>query len=426
MSLFIDDSPDFLAARTADLLESETSRFRRLVQVAIESGKDVIELSAGEPNYPPPIAALESASRAAAAGIAKYGATAGTPALRRLIADRTNARMPSLSQPWTPDNVVVVYGAKQGIVHGLLTVLDPGDELLIPNPGWASYAEMGRMCGAVVRGYGRGFAEGFRIGGLDSALTERTKVVIVNNPCNPTGVVSTREELRRTFAPLLEKEHYRRVWIISDEVYDELTYGETGVCAFAEALPELAERTITINSLSKSAAMPGWRVGWVVATDRVTRRVIALQTHSTSGVNPISQIAAEAVLGEGLVGFTTDARRSLRAKRDLVARELSKNPLFEFLVPEGAFYFFVRVRGISDTSQFARDLIDRYGVSVVPGGPFGFPDFFRLTFACEELRLKEGLARLSRAATLEASGTAGMFFSGRIPESDRNGAHAHA
>ena len=391
-----------LSRRLDGVSESATLKLNAAVQAMKAQGVDVINLTAGEPDFQVPEAAKEAVVEAVKANRSKYTPAAGLPELRRLVAEKTNRQQPSLSrsEPWKPADVVVTNGGKQALFNTFLALIDPGDEVIIPAPYWLSYPEMVKVAGGIPKFVQTSFEDGFKITPkqLRNALgTGRVKMVVLNSPSNPTGTVYLREEYAALGEVLLTTTGADGVWVISDEIYDRITFGRIPFCSFLEAVPALRNRTVTVNGMSKSAAMTGWRVGWSVASPLVTQGMITLQGQSTSGINALAQWASIATLQLPESAFASQIE-IYRKRRDLALEILRKAGKIKVFTPEGAFYIFVGVgsslKAGEESIGFAERLLEVAKVAVVPGTPFGEPEFVRLSFATDERSLLEGCRRL--------------------------------
>ncbi|MGZ3688816.1 MAG: pyridoxal phosphate-dependent aminotransferase, partial [Bdellovibrionota bacterium] len=344
---------------------------------------------------PVPEAGKEAAIRAVRENRSKYTPVAGIPELRAIIAARTSAQQPTVPA-WKNSQVIVTNGGKQALFNAFMALLDPGDEVLIPAPYWLSYPEMVKIAGGTPVVLPTTLEGGFKItpAQLKSALTPRTKILVLNSPSNPTGAMYSKAELT-ALGDVVAKAP--GVWVISDEIYDQITYGDPAFCSFLQSSPGLRDRVITVNGLSKSGAMTGWRVGWSVAPDAVTSAMSTLQGQCTSGIHAPAQWAALAVLGLPPQELEEHAAIYLR-RRDLVLEILRKSRKIEVFTPQGAFYVFVGVKhGLKsgeDSIGFAERLLEQAKVAVVPGTPFGAPEFLRLSFASDEKTLTEGCNRI--------------------------------
>jgi aspartate aminotransferase len=383
------------SANVAALRESATIAASARAKALRAAGRPVIDLGAGEPDFPTPSHICDAARRAIESGATRYTAVEGIAPLREAIANHAN-RMVRGSEVVTAADVTVTTGTKQALFNACFVLFATGDEVLIPTPAWTSYYEMvslARATAVVVRGAP---ARSFKItpDDLRRAATARTRGVILNSPCNPTGAVYTAEELSAIVACAREEGW----WMVSDEIYRELSFDRP-----APSLLEVAptrDRLIIVDGVAKSFAMTGWRIGWSIASGDVTRSMTALQSHTTSNAATPSQYAALAALTE------VDASRaaiasmveSFRQRRDAAVALLTDAGV-EFVRPEGAFYVFIRVgtasgEGADPGSVFARELLETADVAVVPGVAFHAPEWIRVSYAAAREEVLEGLRRI--------------------------------
>jgi aspartate aminotransferase len=392
-----------LAQRLNGVSESATLKLNATVQMMKTKGIDVINLTVGEPDFCVPDAANEAIMSALRANYSKYTPIAGILELRKAVAARTNLQQPSLAKnhPWEACHVVVTNGGKQALFNSIMSLLNPGDEVLIPSPYWASYPEITKIAGGIPKFISTSLNQGFKIKPhqLQAALGPKVKLLILNSPNNPTGAIYTRNEYAALADVLLKHPEGKHVWVISDEIYDRIILDKIPSCSFLEAAPALYERTITVNSMSKSAAMTGWRVGWSVASEWVTQRMITLQGQSTSGVNSLAQCASLAVLKLPESNFFSQIE-IYKKRKELILEILQKVSNLKIVIPHGAFYVFVGIekylRAGEDAITFAQRLLEEAKVAVVPGTPFGEPKFVRLSFATDEQFIREGCERIVR------------------------------
>ncbi len=393
-----------LARRLDGVSESATLKLNSTIQAMKAKGIDVIGFTVGEPDFAVPPAAKEAVRKALDADKSKYTPSPGIPELREAVASKTNAQQPALAktQPWKPADVIVTNGGKQALFNAFLALLNPGDEVLIPGPYWLSYPEMVKIAGGIPKFIAAPFSQGFKItpAQLKGALGPKVKALILNSPSNPTGAMYSRAELEALGQVLLSEPGAEGVWVISDEIYDRIVYNDRGdlpFCSFLDAVPALRERTITVNGMSKSAAMTGWRIGWSVAPKLVTDGMNTLQGQSTSGINSLAQWASVAALKLPESDFSSQLE-SYRRRRDLCLEILKKAPKIDLFQPQGAFYAFLGVgkhlRGGEDSMGFAERLLEGAKVAVVPGSPFGEPEFIRISFATDEKTIREGCERI--------------------------------
>ncbi|MEN9722414.1 MAG: hypothetical protein RJB38_400 [Pseudomonadota bacterium] len=393
-----------LATRVQGVSDSLTLRLNAQVQEMQKQGIDIANLSTGEPDFPVPEASKEAVREALRLNRSKYTPVSGILPLREAIARKTSAQQPSLvaqSGAWSAQNVVISNGGKQAIFNAMMAVLESGDQVLFPAPYWLSYPEMAKLLGAEPVAISTAIDRGFRMTPeeLGSALdaAPRAKLLILNSPSNPTGALYSRAELAALGAVIAQHPRGKEVWILSDEIYDRITLGEKPFCSFLEACPDLREQVVTVNGMSKSAAMTGWRTGWSVAPAALTSALGTIQGQSTSGICALSQWAALAALELPESSFSEQLER-YRERCRLVLAILSKAGKLEVVVPEGAFYVFLGVRRLLRAGEtaalFCERVLREARVALVPGEPFGAPGFVRMSFATEDSTLKVGCERL--------------------------------
>lgn len=382
-----------ISQRMGLLAESETLRLNSLVQELKRKGETVFNLTAGEPDFAVPDAAKEAVFDAVRKNQSKYTPVPGIPELRERIAAKTNAQQPGISKPWAAGNVLVTNGGKQALFQIFQAIVNPGEEVVIPGPFWVSYPEMVKFAGGVPKVAATTAEDGYKLSpeGLERALSSKTRAVVFNSPSNPTGATYSRADFE-AFGKVLRK--FPNVWIVSDEIYDQIVYPPGKFCSFLAVCPDLQERTITVNGMSKSAAMTGWRVGWSVAPVGLTSAMNRLQGQLTSGVNGPAQWASVAALELSADYFKHNLDIFLK-RRDLAFQILSKSAKLKGVRPEGAFYIFVRLQTQdADAARFGEALLQQAKVAVVPGAAFGDARCFRLSFATDERTLQEGCERL--------------------------------
>ena len=390
-----------LSRRLDGVSESATLKLNATVQAMKAKGEDIVNLTAGEPDFNVPDVSKEAIRQAMDRNQSKYTPVPGIPELREAVAKKTNLQQPKLSEktPWKPSNVIISNGGKQALFNSMMALLDSGDEVLIPTPYWLSYPEMVKLAGGTPKFIHAPYSSKFKITPqqLKQALNSKVKALILNSPSNPTGVMYSREEFQALAQVLLTTPGAENVWVISDEIYDRIILKSVPFCSFLDAAPELAHRTITINGMSKSAAMTGWRIGWSVAPESITQGMITLQGQSTSGVNSLAQWASLAALKLPESEFASQVK-SFQSRCNIVLEKLKKASKIEVVSPDGSFYIFVGVgaylRAGEDSIAFAQRLLEEAKVAVVPGTPFGEPGFFRISFATDERTLLEGCDRI--------------------------------
>lgn len=389
-----------LAHRMDGVSESATLRLNALVQQMRAQGIDVVNLTAGEPDFGVQEAANEAVRKALAEKKSKYTPAAGIPALRQAVASKTNAQQPGVKPIWAAADVVISNGGKQVIYNTLQALVDPGEKVLIPAPYWLSYPEMAKLAGGVPKILSTRFEDGYRLTPeeLRRALVEGgARALILNSPSNPTGAMYRREDLAALGKVILETPEAARLVIISDEIYDRITLADIPFTSFLDACPALRNRVVTVNGMSKSHAMTGWRIGWSVAAPWITQALITLQGQSTSGINALAQEASVASLALSEAVFQPQVE-SYGKRRDLLIQGLQGAARLKIFEPQGAFYLWLGVGAYfnsgEDSMGFSERVLQEAKVAVVPGTPFGAPDFIRLSFATDERSLTEGARRI--------------------------------
>jgi aspartate aminotransferase len=386
--------------RVDGLQESATLKINAIANQLKQEGKTIINLTAGEPDFPAFDEAKKAVIDALEKNMSKYTPTPGVPELRELVAKKTNAQQPALSSnPWKPANVMITNGGKQAIFNVILTLIEKGDEVLVPAPYWLSYPEMVKVAEGVTKTIPSTIEDHFKMSAhdLEKAISPKTKMLIINSPCNPTGATYSKAELQE-FGKVLDR--HPQVWVVSDEIYDRIDYTQEGWTSFLEACPQLRNRTITVNGMSKSGAMTGWRVGWSVSPENVTPKLNALQGHSTSGICSLSQMAAIATLKLPPERFEVQRKEYLN-RRNLALEVLRKSAKIKVDEPHGAFYLFVDLSGVftgnkteQDANDFVQGLLKDEQVAVVSGVDFGAPKCVRLSFATDLQTLLTGCQKI--------------------------------
>jgi len=360
-------------------------------------GKDVIGLGAGEPDFDTPAHIGQAAIDAIRSGFTRYTNVDGIDELKDAIIakfQRDNALTYERSQ------ILVSSGAKQTIYNLCMAVLDPGDEAVIPAPYWVSYPDMVLLADGLPVMPLAGMAQGYKVSPrqLAAAITPKTRLLLLNSPCNPTGAAYTRAELKALGEVLLE---HPRIVIGTDDMYEKIYWEPEPFCSLVTAVPELYPRTVTINGVSKAYAMTGWRIGYCGGPKEIIQAMCTIQGQSTSNASSISQKAAAAALNgdQSCVGTMNAA---FKERRDFVVRALNALPGVSCLPGAGTFYAFADVSralsalGCRDDAEFAELLLNEAGVAVVPGSGFGAPGHMRLSFACSMETLEKALARIAR------------------------------
>ncbi len=391
-----------VSRRVGAIEESATLAVDARAKALKAAGEDVIGFGAGEPDFPTPDHIAAAAAEACRdPRNHRYTATAGLPELREAVAEKT-ARDSGLAV--RPAQVLVTNGAKQAVYNAFATLLDPGDEVLVPAPFWVTYPEAIRLAGGVPVAVATDESTGFRasVEALEAACTPRTKVLLFVSPSNPTGAVYPPEEV----AALGRWAAERGLWVVTDEIYEHLVYGDARFSSMPGLVPELADRSVVINGVAKTFAMTGWRVGWMIGPDDVVAAATNLQSHATSNVANVSQRAALAALAGGLE-CVAEMREAFDRRRRRMYELLTAMPGVTCVEPEGAFYAFPSFAGVlgrplgadgwapRTTLELAEGALEVAKVAIVPGEAFGAPGFARLSYALGDKQLEEGLDRLA-------------------------------
>jgi aspartate aminotransferase len=390
------------AERLDRVSPSQTIAIATKARALKAAGRDVISLSAGEPDFDTPQNVKDAAIRAIQNGDTKYTDVAGTPALRKAVAEKFRR---DSGLDYKPEEIIVSTGGKQVIFNAMIATMDKGDEAIIPTPCWVSYPDIVSLADGtpvfVPCGQNNGFK--LRAEDLEAAITPKTKWFMLNNPCNPTGAAYSAEELRAICDVLLR---HPQVWIFTDDIYEKLAYDGFKPATIVEVEPKLRDRTLTMNGCSKAYAMTGWRIGFAGAPVALTKAMDKLQSQSTSNTSSISQAAALEALN-GPQDFIGEMVEVYRQRRDLVVDMLNKAAGIVCHKPEGAFYVFPSVHGcigkttpkgakITDDESFVIALLDEEGVAAVHGSAFMYPGHFRISYATDTDSLREACTRIQR------------------------------
>ena len=393
---------DLIASRLDRISVSQTMAITAKARALKAEGRDIISLSAGEPDFDTPDNVKQAAIRAIEAGETKYTDVSGTPALKRAVADKFRR---DSGLDYAPGEIIVSTGGKQVIFNAMLATIDAGDEVVIPAPCWVSYPDIVALADGkpviVPCGQNNGFK--LRAEDLEAAITPRTKWLIINSPCNPTGAAYSAEELRPICDVLLR---HPEIWIFTDDIYEKLSYGDYRFATVAEVEPRLRDRTVTMNGCSKAYAMTGWRIGFAGAPARLVKAMDKLQGQSTSNPSSIGQAAAVEALN-GPQESVAEMARVYEQRRDLVVSMLNAAPGLTCATPEGAFYVFPSIHGcigktsrggarIVDDESFVTALLAEEGVATVHGTAFMYPGYFRVSYATSTENLREACTRIQR------------------------------
>jgi aspartate aminotransferase len=390
-----------ISQRIASVAESATMAIDAKAKALKASGEDVIGYGAGEPDFPTPehiVAAAEAACRDPK--MHKYTPAAGLPELRSAIAAKT-AR--DSGYEVTPAQVLVTNGGKQAVEEAFATLLDPGDEVLMPAPYWTTYPEAIRLAGGVPVVVQTTIDAGFRVSieQLDAARTERTKVLLFVSPSNPTGALYPPAEVEAIGRWAVE----HGIWVLTDEIYEHLVYGDARFSSMPTLVPELADTCVIVNGVAKTYAMTGWRVGWMIGPLDVVKAAANLQSHATSNVANVSQVAALAAVS-GPLDAAYAMRDAYDRRRRTIVAMLDDIPGVRCAMPEGAFYAYPDLTGVlgrpiagrsaASTLELADIVLDEAKVAFVPGEAFGSPGYGRFSYALGDDALAEGITRLHK------------------------------
>jgi aspartate aminotransferase len=376
---------------------SPTSATLALAARLRAEGRDIISLGAGEPDFDTPQSIKDAAIAAIRAGDTKYTPIEGTLEVRQAVR-RKFARENGLD--YDVSQIVVSVGAKQAIFNLCMGLLDAGDEVIIPAPYWVSYPDIAAIADASPVVLATGIDQDFKVtpAQLRDALNERSRLLIFNSPSNPTGASYTRAEIEALGAVL---EAYPRVVIAADDIYEHVQWADEPFVSFAAACPQLKDRVVTINGVSKAYAMTGWRIGYAAGPVEIIDAMKTIQSQCTSNPCSVSQAAAVAALN-GDQAVVRDMTLAYRQRHDFLVPALNSIPGIECRAGEGSFYAFPRVTGamqqlgLASDAEFSAKLLNEADVAVVPGSAFGAPGYVRLSFACSRGTLEEAVRRIER------------------------------
>jgi aspartate aminotransferase len=394
-------APTRISARIAAITESATLAVDTKAKALKAAGRPVIGFGAGEPDFPTPDYIVGAAQRACAEPrFHKYTPAAGLPELREAIAVKS-ARDSGLQI--SSGQVLVTNGGKQAVYQAFATLLDPGDEVLLPTPYWTTYPESIALAGGVPVLVHSDEASGYMVtvDQLEAHRTDRTKVLMFVSPSNPTGAVYPPEQVAEIGRWAAE----RGIWVVTDEIYEHLVYGDARFVSMPVVAPEIADRCVVLNGVAKTYAMTGWRVGWMAGPADVIKAAINLQSHATSNVCNVAQAAALAAVS-GDLSAVARMRAAFDRRRQVMTSMLNDVPGIVCPLPEGAFYCYPSVKGVlgkqiagqrpTTSAQLAELLLDEADVAVVPGEAFGTDGYFRLSCALGDDDLDEGVTRLAK------------------------------
>jgi aspartate aminotransferase len=389
-----------ISARIAAISESATLAVDAKAKALKAAGRAVIGFGAGEPDFPTPAYIVRAAALACEdPRLHKYTPAGGLPELKSAVAEKT---LRDSGFEVAPSQVLITNGGKHAVYEAFATLLDPGDEVLLPAPYWTTYPEAIKLAGGVPVVVRADESTGYLLDveQLEAARSERTKLLLLCSPSNPTGAVYARDQLQAIGEWALE----HGLWVITDEIYEHLVYGEARFHSLPAVVPELADRIVVLNGVAKTYAMTGWRVGWIVGPPDVVKAATNLQSHATSNVSNVAQMAALAALSGGL-SEVAEMREVFDRRRLTMTGLLNQIPGVRCPEPAGAFYAYPSVKGVlgkqirgrrpQSSSELAELVLDEAEVAVVAGEAFGTPGYFRLSYALGDSDLREGVGRIA-------------------------------
>jgi len=390
-----------ISARLSAIAESATLAVDAKAKALKAAGRPVIGFGAGEPDFPTPGYIVEAAQRACAEPrFHKYTPAAGLPELRQAVADKT-ARDSGFEV--TAGQVLITNGGKQAVFQTFAALLDPGDEVLVPAPYWTTYPEAIQLAGGVTVPVATDESTGYlaSVADLEAARTERTKILLFVSPSNPTGAVYPPEQV----AEIGHWAAANGLWVVTDEIYEHLVYGDARFSSIPVMAPEITEQCVVVNGVAKTYAMTGWRVGWMIGPADVIKAATNFESHVTSNVCNVAQAAALAAVS-GDLSAVAQMREAFDRRRRTMTRMLNEIPGVVCPEPEGAFYCYPSVQGVlgkeiaghraDSSAELAALILDEAEVAVVPGEAFGTPGYFRLSCALGDADLEEGVMRIGK------------------------------
>jgi aspartate aminotransferase len=393
--------PRRVSERVAGIAESATLAVDEKAKSLKAAGRPVIGFGAGEPDFPTPDYIVEAAVEAARdPKNHRYTPAGGLPELKKAVAEKTRR---DSGYDVEPAQVLVTNGGKQAVYESLAALIDPGDEVLLPAPYWTTYPEAIRLAGGVPVDVLADETQDYlvTVAQLERARTERTKLLLFCSPCNPTGSVYSPEQVREIGRWAYE----HGLWVVTDEIYEHLVYGDTRFRSIVAEVPELADTAVVLNGVAKTYAMTGWRVGWMIGPVDVVKAATNLQSHLTSNVANVCQRAALAAVS-GDLSAVEAMRAAFDRRRRTIVSMLNEVEGFECPEPRGAFYAYPSVKGAlgrdvggrtaSTSAELAEIILDEAEVAVVPGEAFGSPGYVRLSYALGDDDLAEGITRLQK------------------------------
>ncbi len=389
-----------ISARIGAIQESATLAIDAKAKALKAAGEPVIGFGAGEPDFATPDEIVEAAIVAAKdPAMHRYTPAGGLPELKEAVVFKTKR---DSGYACTPANVLITNGGKQAVYNTFATLCDPGDEVIVQAPYWVTYPEAIQLAGGKPVYVNSDISTGFKVtvDQLEAARTPRTKIFLFVSPSNPTGAVYSPEEVHAIGTWAAEN----NLWVVTDEIYEHLLYGDRQISSIATLVPELGDRLVIVHGVAKTYAMTGWRVGWMIGAPDVIKAATNLQSHATSNVNNIAQRAAVAALN-GDLSAVAMMREAFDRRRLTIQRLLSEVPGFRCIEPEGAFYAFPSVEGaigltirgtvVDSSLTLASLILEHAKVAIVPGEAFGAPGYARLSYALGDSDLAEGVGRIN-------------------------------
>ncbi|GAA4606382.1 pyridoxal phosphate-dependent aminotransferase [Actinoallomurus liliacearum] len=390
-----------ISARIAAISESATLAVDAKAKALKAAGRPVIGFGAGEPDFPTPDYIVEAAVKACHnPRFHKYTPAGGLPELKAAVAEKTRR---DSGYEVEASQVLITNGGKQAVYEAFAALLDPGDEVLVPTPYWTTYPESIKLAGGVPVDVVADETTGYLVSvdQLEQARTDRTKVLLFVSPSNPTGAVYTREQVAEIGRWAAE----HGLWVVTDEIYEHLVYGDAEFSSMPVVVPELADRTLVLNGVAKTYAMTGWRVGWLIGPQDVVKAATNLQSHATSNVANVSQAAALAAVS-GDLSAVAEMRTAFDRRRKTMVRMLNDIPGVLCPEPKGAFYAYPSVKELlgkeirgkrpQTSVELAALILEEAEVALVPGEAFGTPGYFRLSYALGDEDLAEGVGRVAK------------------------------
>jgi aspartate aminotransferase len=392
-----------LSERARAIKPSATLAVTAKAKAMKAEGKDVVSFGAGEPDFDTPAHIKTVAKDALDQGLTKYQPAPGSPAARQAVAAYMNDRF---GYAFTQDNVIISCGGKHALYLAFMCVIDPGDEVLLPSPYWVSYPQQAALAGGSVKAIDAGPEQQFRIAPdqLEAAISEKTKVLVLNSPSNPTGAMYTADELKAIGEVVAR---HPNLIVFSDEIYERLVYDDNAFASFAAVNPRIADRVVTFNCLSKTYAMTGWRVGFTLGPEDLIKQMAAMQGQMTSNITSFCLPAVAAAL-QGDQADVETMRSAFEQRGHHMHERLSQMAGVNCPRPQGAFYVFPAIseaalgkkdpegKTLESAADFAASLLDHQQVAVVPGEDFGAPSHVRLSFATSMDQIDKGLDRIEQ------------------------------